>query len=98
MIWSAPTHARSAAGGAYALDMEASLALGILLSAIHAARHTSKRAASSSRFVSPSFCSIAAFREKLVVIGSSRFTQSRAYSNAARPMPTAIAATEGLEE
>src|SRR5680860_1614755 len=89
---------RRAACGAYAFDIEASFEFGILLSAIHAALQMSPLAESSSRFIVPSFEVIALRRVKLEVIGSSAVTQSRAYSYAARPMPRAMAATEGREE
>src|SRR6266436_9425849 len=95
MISIAEVQARRAAAGPEALAIDASLELGIRLSAIQAARRQSSRAASSSRSTAASLASTKGrLREWR---GISALDHADAYSSAARPMPTAMAPTPGRE-
>src|SRR5207237_10547926 len=95
MISIAEVQARRAAAGPEALAIDASLELGIRLSAIQAARRQSSRAAASSR---STVASLASTKGRLREWrGISARDHPDTYSKAARPMPTAMAPTHGGE-
>src|SRR5207253_9890605 len=89
MISIAEVQARRAAAGPEALAIDASLELGIRLSAIQAARRQSSRAASSSRSTAASLASTKGRRREWR--GVSARDHSDAYSKAAPPTPPAPA-------
>src|SRR5207245_10907744 len=89
MISIAEVQARRAAAGPEALAIDASLELGIRLSAIQAARRQSSRAASSSRSTAASLASTKGRRREWR--GISARDHPDADSQAPRPLPTPLA-------